>query len=205
MRYTPLTPQPTMSAPHVVENYPYGFRLRTQIRYWVETTKHGQRLVSQTLNPKSGAWNKPKASTYSDVVLAALDEEGHVANVGVSTYSLEEVRAFREAYAPSLSDYQKTELTNMEKMLEVYSKVTWEVKTQKFRDLDTGETLTSVPMSRLSRVVKVNDLGDPVDEEAEEAIKREDIVRLNKAAVGNAAAATSAESALATFGRAPKQ
>ena len=34
-----LEPQPTEEKPCVVENYPYGFRLRTTIRYWVETTK----------------------------------------------------------------------------------------------------------------------------------------------------------------------
>lgn len=55
----------------VVDDYPYGFRLRTSIRYWIETKKgHGQRFVSQTLNPKTGNWNKPKAGTYH--VLAVM-------------------------------------------------------------------------------------------------------------------------------------
>ncbi len=38
---------------YVVSDYPYGFRLRCQIRYWLEySPTHGFRLVSQTTNPK---------------------------------------------------------------------------------------------------------------------------------------------------------
>ena len=50
----------------IVGNYPYGFK-RTKIRYWIETTKNGDRFVAQTLNPKTHEWNKPKKSTYSDL------------------------------------------------------------------------------------------------------------------------------------------
>ena len=64
---------------YVVADYPYGFRLRTQIRYWVETKKNfGQRFVSQTLNPKNGNWNKPKAGTYYLAVVMYLDEKDYV-------------------------------------------------------------------------------------------------------------------------------
>ena len=62
----PLSGHNDPESAYVVEDYPYGFRLRTTIRYWVETKKgHGQRFVSQTMNPKKTYehWNKPKAST----------------------------------------------------------------------------------------------------------------------------------------------
>lgn len=60
-----LTGHTTPETGFVVDDYPYGFRLRTSIRYWIETKKgHGQRFVSQTLNPKTGEWNKPKAGNY---------------------------------------------------------------------------------------------------------------------------------------------
>jgi hypothetical protein len=65
----------------VVDDYPYGFRLRCRIRYWLEFKKGtGVRFVSQTTNPKrGGAWNKPKASTYGRFGGAMfLDEKGHV-------------------------------------------------------------------------------------------------------------------------------
>ncbi len=67
---------------YVVDDYPFGFTLRCQIRYWVETKKsHGQRLVSQTTNPKKlNDWptaNKPKPGTYADVViLYRVEHEG---------------------------------------------------------------------------------------------------------------------------------
>ena len=62
-----LTEHVSEESAFVVKNYPYGFHARTQIRYWIETTKHGQRFVSQTLNPKTDAWNKPKAGTYDEI------------------------------------------------------------------------------------------------------------------------------------------
>lgn len=201
MSYRPLQPQPTETAPFVVPDYPYGFRLRCQIRYWVETTKHGQRLVSQTQDPRNGRWNKPKASTYSNIVLAALDEQNHVVNVGISTYSLEETQKFRAEYGPVLSEWQTKELTNMEKILEVYKQVEWRVTVKKYKDVRTGEIMTQVPMFSLPYVVEVNDLGDPVDTEAEKDIDRDITRAVNIAAVKNAAKSTSTQEALDTFKR----
>ena len=67
---------------YVVEDYPYGFRLRCKIRYWLDfNPKHGVRMVSQTSNPKREGlvWNKPKASTYCRFGgCMFLDEENHV-------------------------------------------------------------------------------------------------------------------------------
>ncbi len=65
----------------VVSDYPYGFELRCQKRYWVETKKgYGQRLVTQTSNPKKpGTWNKPKPGTYSPLVVLYVEPQtGHV-------------------------------------------------------------------------------------------------------------------------------
>jgi hypothetical protein len=76
---------------YLVADYPYGFRLRCQIRYWLEHDKRrGVRFVSQTTNPKAGAgrvvW-KPKVSTYSRIAGAMyLDEAGHVQHAGLSEY-----------------------------------------------------------------------------------------------------------------------
>jgi hypothetical protein len=76
----------------VVADYPYGFRLRCKIRYWLEhNPKRGTRFVSQTTNPKLSAiqdiWNKPKASTYADVAGAMFtDENGHVQWSALSYY-----------------------------------------------------------------------------------------------------------------------
>ena len=85
---------------YVVADYPYGFRLRTSIRYWIETkNKFGQRFCSQTLNPKNGKRNKPKCSAYLAVAVLVLDDVGHVACPGLSYYDDEPTwRAFKETY-----------------------------------------------------------------------------------------------------------
>lgn len=74
---------------YIVDDYPYGFRLRCKIRYWLEVhKKHGVRFVSQTTNPKRGdIWNKPRASTYCALGGAMfLDDNGHVKWNGASYY-----------------------------------------------------------------------------------------------------------------------
>lgn len=109
-----IIPQPTEQNPITVENYPYGFRLRTQAQYWIETTKNGQRVVFRTRNPKTGKWNKPKKSTYSDIrILFRNPDNGHIENDGLSfTYSDQAdldkfLKQFPEKH---FSDYQKEQL-----------------------------------------------------------------------------------------------
>lgn len=100
----PLYGHTSEATAYLVADYPYGFRERTQIRYWLEAKpEKGWRFVAQTLNPKTNRWNKPKASTYADWGGAMyLDEEGHVQWEGIGPYSNEEkilmfVRTFPEA------------------------------------------------------------------------------------------------------------
>lgn len=87
---------------YVVDDYPYGFRLRCKIRYWLEVHRaHGVRLVAQTTNPKRGhAWNQPRKSTYSRFGgCLYLDEQGHVQHAGLSEYSdFKETKAWIEKY-----------------------------------------------------------------------------------------------------------
>ena len=63
-----LIQQPTKDNPLIIQNYPYGWRLKTQAKYYIETdNKKGQRIVFQTLNPKTNVWNSEKKSTYSSI------------------------------------------------------------------------------------------------------------------------------------------
>jgi hypothetical protein len=86
---TPLYGHTSESTAYLVADYPYGFRARTQIRYWLEHKKgKGFRFVSQTMNPKTSRWNKPKASTYADWGAAMyLNDEGHVVWEGIGIYT----------------------------------------------------------------------------------------------------------------------
>ena len=88
---------------YTVDDYPYGFRLRCKIRYWLEfTPKRGVRLWSQTTNPKrpGEAWNKPKASTYCKFGGAMfLDQDDHVQWHGLTEYTdASEAIAWRDQF-----------------------------------------------------------------------------------------------------------
>lgn len=73
-----------------VKDYPYGFRLRTSIFYWIETKKgKGDRFCTRTINPKNGRFNAPKCSTYSPFLYLQTNEQGHVTTGGLTAYNQE--------------------------------------------------------------------------------------------------------------------
>lgn len=92
---------------YLVEDYPYGFRLRCKIRYWVEYKPNfGCRMWSQTTNPKRGnIWNKPKASTFARFGLVMMiNDQGHVVHgASLTEYAgCQESIDFRDRYADAL-------------------------------------------------------------------------------------------------------
>lgn len=77
-----------------VKDYPYGFRLRTSIFYWIETKPgKGDRFCHYTINPKNGKPNAPKYSTYSTFMYMYLNEEGHVTYGNIDAYDIETFEA----------------------------------------------------------------------------------------------------------------
>lgn len=101
---------------YVVDDYPYGFRLRCKIRYWLEAKpKHGFRLVSQTTNPKVAGerWNKPKASTYCSFAVMTLNEEnGHVSwsGLNVAFSDAGECKAWVDVFGEGLDESSRAQL-----------------------------------------------------------------------------------------------
>lgn len=93
----------TIDSPHYDYDYPFGRRIRCIRRSYIETTKHGQRFVTQTSSmsfnrtyvpasdgqsptdmPNDDQWNKPKKSTYSPVRVLMIDtESGHIKSPGL--------------------------------------------------------------------------------------------------------------------------
>jgi hypothetical protein len=72
---------------YVQSDYPWGFKLRTERRVWIETAQKGagkgkQRLMVQTKDPRTGRWCAVKAGVYAERV--TLLEE--VANPGYLTW-----------------------------------------------------------------------------------------------------------------------
>ena len=199
-----LEKQPTEQDPYIVNNYPYGFRLRTQIKYWVETTKNGQRFCSQTLNPKTNMWNKPKKSTYSNIILVGLNQEEHITYTSLSMYSSKEAQDFKQKYESFFNDYQKTEIINIIKMLEVYDKIEYKIEPVKYRNMITGEISTCINIFDLKHCERVNENNQvitPVDEDKHNQEQKETNRRINQAAVSNAAKITGIDQAIKTFKR----
>jgi hypothetical protein len=125
---------------YLVPDYPYGFRLRTEIRYWIETTKNGDRFVSQTLNPKTGRWNKPKRSTYMHVAALYLNDEGHVAWTGVHPNSSKDwTEQFVAVVRPHLSDAQRAKLAEVYGYQRVMEHVTFSIHEGPFTPEDAAE------------------------------------------------------------------
>jgi hypothetical protein len=199
-----LEKQPTEQEPFTVDDYPYGYTLRTKIRYWVETTRNGQRFASQTLNPKTGAWNKPKKSTYSNIILIGTNEQEHITYISLSMYSLKEAQDFKQKYESFFNEYQKKEIINIIKMLEVYEKVEYKVVTRRWRNLKTGDIVEAVPVMELNdyeEVKEENGIIVPVDADKEQKKQNEIKRDINKYAILNASTETGIESALKTFKR----
>lgn len=96
-----------------VKDYPYGFRLRTSIFYWIETKKgKGDRFCTRTINPKNGKFNAPKCSTYSPYLYLQTDEKGHITTGTLSAYHVDHFEArfyfvLRNFYPLSLSEDQQ--------------------------------------------------------------------------------------------------
>lgn len=77
-----------------VTGYPWGFRLKTSIFYWIETVaKKGDRFCHYTIDPRNGRKCTPKKSTFINIAAMFRDEKGHIHWEGVSLYTKPEVLA----------------------------------------------------------------------------------------------------------------
>lgn len=118
---------------YLVADYPYGFRLRTQIRYWIETkASRGQRLVTQTRNPKrDGApWNAPKASTYVALRALYLAANGHVEHAALPDWPEEPaIEAFVAQYPQTCAlERNARELEMMRARARAMRRMDWTIR-----------------------------------------------------------------------------
>lgn len=103
---TPLYNHNSEETAYLIADYPYGFRLRCQMKVWLEFKEgNGWRMVSQTSNPKKPGlvWNTPKKSTYRELGgNLYLDDQSHIQWTGVSIYAaLPELEAFAAKFPES--------------------------------------------------------------------------------------------------------
>lgn len=99
---TPIHGHTSQETAYLIADYPYGRTLRCQRRVWLESDpKRRVRFVAQTTDPKKGhRWNKPHASTYTDIAAALyLDADNHVQWDQIGYYSTpEQALAFVQTY-----------------------------------------------------------------------------------------------------------
>ena len=115
-----------------VDNYPWGFKLKTKRRYWVETTKHGDRDCYCTLNPKTNKWCAVKKSTYEAVSFVYIADNGHVKFGGIGKHaSNQQVENFLKTIDYNkLSDAQKKQICKIKAINKVMENVTFTVETR---------------------------------------------------------------------------
>lgn len=153
---------------YIINDYPYGFRLRTTKRCWVETVpKKGDRYVTQTMNPKTNKWNKPKKSTYSPVIVMHLNDDNHVKYSSLSTFDGAELleKKIDNIDLEQLNALQKHQIKWLRAYHKTMENVTFTVEVAKFRHKKTGEVITNVPIFEMSEYEEVN----PKDEQKEQA------------------------------------
>jgi len=115
-----------------VSNYPWGFRLKTKRRTWIETNKtKGDRVCFCTLNPKTNKWCAVKKSTYNAVDVLFIDENEHIKSIGLWKYGTTEIDL--ESFLSkidynSLNLLQKKQIERIKAVNKVMEKVSFKVE-----------------------------------------------------------------------------
>ena len=133
--------------PILVNNYPWGFKLKTQKRYWIEETKRGERFCTQTKNPKTGHWCTPKKSTYSEVTILCENKDGHISYVSIGKWdSIESIDNFLKKHKKNLSFSQMNRINYMRKAKTIvndyYNDLEKAPVKEKIKGLKIGESKT---------------------------------------------------------------
>ena len=157
-----------------VDNYPWGFRLKTKRRYWIETTKNGDRFCFCTLNPKTNKWCAVKKSTYNAVEVIYIADNGYVKSNGVYKYGVnkDEIEKFlSEIDYEQLSTLQKKQICKLKSVNKVMEKVTFTIGEPKTYNLSDPVDLARMRVDANSPETKKRELEqDQIKEEIAVAI-----------------------------------
>lgn len=142
---------------YVVTDYPWCFRLRTTIRYWIEskdTKNGGQRFVSQTINPKTGKWCEPKKSTYSPIIVMYLDENEHVKYSCLRYNSSKElINKFKETHLNYLDQFQLKNLKEIIAYENVMKNVTFTCELITSEESEEKRKQNEISLNNISKAI----------------------------------------------------
>lgn len=110
---------------YIVKDWPWGWAFKTEARFWIETTKRGDRFVKQLVNPKTGQWCKPKKHTYEAVLVLAILDDGEVTFKGLGNHAdRDKIAAVLEMIDfEKLNDAQKKQICKLNAWAEVMENV----------------------------------------------------------------------------------
>jgi hypothetical protein len=122
---------------YIVQDWPWGYKLRTEKRFWIESNKNGDRTISQTLDPRSGKWCAPKKSTYYPVKIFYTSDQEKVVTQDEEVERLlceiidksnnEKIKSFYERHKDNLNDFQKAQIKKYIGLNEAMKDVTFEI------------------------------------------------------------------------------
>lgn len=114
---------------YIVQDWPWGYKLRTEKRFWIESNKNGDREISQTLDPRTGKWCAPKKSTYRPVLILFTHGQGnYLGSEGIYQYDNEKIKSFYELHKENLNDFQKAQIKKWIGFNEAMKNVTFSCK-----------------------------------------------------------------------------
>ncbi len=133
-----------------VSNYPWGFRLKTKRRTWIETNKtQGDRLCFCTLNPKTQKWCAVKKATYNAVEVLFIDENEHIKSDAIWKYGTndQKIQDFLAAVNyEKLNDLQKKQVCKLRSINKVMEKVNFKI--EKVSEYNLSDPLDLIRMRR---------------------------------------------------------
>lgn len=123
---------------YVVQDWPWGYKLRTEKRFWIESNKSGDRQISQTLDPRTGKWCAPKKSIYYPILIFYTSDQEKVVTQGEEVEHLrsetinfrnnEKIKSFYELHKDNLNDFQKDQIKKWIGFNEALKNVTFSSK-----------------------------------------------------------------------------
>lgn len=101
-----------------VENYPYGYTLKTTLYDTIEfSPKKGYRHVTQTINPKTGRLNAPKKSTYYPLMVRYYGEDGHIKTFVSTVNGHKEINKATKFISENFDVFTKEEVTYLYRLV----------------------------------------------------------------------------------------
>lgn len=126
---------------YVIKDYPWGFRMRTEQRAWIESNKNGDRFIVRTKDPRTGKWCAPKKSIYAHVRVLFLDEQGYLQHCYLKHSSDEKtILEFYEQHKENLTAFQLAQIKKLIATRKVMKNVIFEIQNVPFNETEEQRT-----------------------------------------------------------------